>query len=127
MAKTRQFTIAVENRSGAVAEIARALGSAKVNILALLGTAQGTSGTVQLIVDDTKRAKRALGAANLSYKENVAEEIELPNRPGALAQFLEKVARKDINLSSVWATTSKSARKATVTYIAEAEKEEFVG
>ncbi len=127
MAKTRQFTIAVENRPGAVAEIARALGIAKVNILALLGTAQGTSGTVQLIVDDTKRAKRALEAANLSYKETVAEEIELPNRPGALAQFLEKVARKDINLSSVWATTSKSARKATVTYTAEAEKEEFVG
>ena len=30
-----------KNRPGAVAEIAKALGNAKVNILALLGTAQG--------------------------------------------------------------------------------------
>ncbi len=35
MAKTKQFTIAVENRPGAVAEIARTFGNAKVNILAL--------------------------------------------------------------------------------------------
>ena len=56
MAKTKQFTIAVENRPGAVAEIARTLGNAKVNILALLGTAQDTSGSVQLVVEDSKRA-----------------------------------------------------------------------
>ena len=36
MAKTKQFTIAVQNRPGAIAEIARKLGDAKVNILALL-------------------------------------------------------------------------------------------
>ena len=52
MAKTKQFTIAVQNRPGAVAEIARTLGDAKVNILALLGTAQGTGGAVQLVVED---------------------------------------------------------------------------
>ena len=57
MAKSKQFTIAVENRPGAVAEIARTLGEAKVNILALSGTAQGTSGTVQLVAEDSRRAK----------------------------------------------------------------------
>jgi hypothetical protein len=63
MAKTKQFTISVQNQPGAVAEIARTLGNAKVNILALLGTAQGTTGTVQLVVDDARRAKKALDAA----------------------------------------------------------------
>ena len=57
MAKTKQFTIAVDNQPGAVAGIAKALGNAKVNILSLLGTAQGTAGTVQLIADDPRRAK----------------------------------------------------------------------
>jgi hypothetical protein len=46
MAKTKQFTITVDNRPGAAAAIAKTLGSAKVNILALLGTAQGATGTV---------------------------------------------------------------------------------
>src|SRR5208282_3275653 len=63
MAKTKQFTISIANRPGTVAEIARALGSAKVNILALLGTAQGTTGTVELVVEDARRAKKALDAA----------------------------------------------------------------
>jgi len=59
MAKTKQFTISVQNQPGAVAEIARTLGNAKVNILALLGTAQGTTGTVQLVVEDARLPKRS--------------------------------------------------------------------
>jgi len=121
MAKTKEFTIAVENRPGAVAEIARILGNAKVNVLALLGTAQGTSGTVQLIAEDARRAKKALDEAKLSYQETMAEEYELPNKPGALAQCLDKLAAKGINLSSIHATASKGGRKAVVVVTAEAE------
>jgi hypothetical protein len=123
MAKTKQFTIAVQNQPGAVAEIARTLGNAKVNILALLGTAQGTAGTVQLVVDDARRAKKALDAAKLAYQEIPAEEYELPNKPGALAQYLEKLEAKGVNLNSICATAGKGGKKAVVVYtIATAEK-----
>lgn len=121
MAKTKEFTIAVENRPGAVAEIARTLGNAKVNILALLATAQGTTGTIQLITEDAKRAKKALDEAKLSYQETIAEEYELANKPGALAQYLERLARKGVNLTSIHATASKGGKKAVLVYIAEAE------
>ena len=121
MAKTRQLTIAVQNRPGAVAEIARTLGDAKVNILALSGTAQGTSGTVQLVVQDSRRAKKALDEAKLSYQETAAEEYELPNKPGALAQYLDKLAAKGVNLNSIYATATKGGKKAVVVYAAEAE------
>jgi hypothetical protein len=123
MAKTKQFTIAVQNRPGAVAEIARTLGNAKVNILALLGTAQGTTGTVQLVVEDARRAKKTLDAAKLAYQEIPAEEYELPNKPGALAQYLEKLEAKGVNLNSICATAAKGGKKAVVVYtIATAEK-----
>ena len=92
MAKTKQFTVSIDNHPGAVAEIARTLGSAKVNILSLLGTSQGTGGRVQLFVDDARRAKKALDAARVSYQETPAEQFELPNKPGALAQVLGKRA-----------------------------------
>jgi hypothetical protein len=121
MAKTKQFTITVDNRPGAVAEIARTLGNAKVNILALLATAQGTSGTVQLAVEDTRRAKKALDEARLSYQETTAEEHELPNKPGALADALDKLAAKGINLNSIHATASKGGKKAVVVYTEEKE------
>jgi hypothetical protein len=121
MAKIKQFTVAVENRPGAVAEIAKTLGNARVNILALLGTAQGTSGALQLVVEDARRARKALDEAKLSYQETAAEEYELPNKAGALAQYLDKLAAKGVNLSSIHATAAKGGRKAVVVYTVEAE------
>jgi len=121
MAKIKQFAIAVENRPGAVAEIAKALGNAKVNVLALLGTAQGTSGTIQLVAEDARRAKKALDDAKISYKETAAEEYEIPNKAGALAHYLEKLAARGVNLNSIHATAAKGGRKAVVVYSVEAE------
>lgn len=121
MARIKQLSIAVENRPGAVAEIAKALGNAKVNVLSLIGTAQGTSGTIQLVAEDARRAKKALDDARISYQETAAEGYELPNKAGALAQHLEKLTTKGVNLSSIHATASKGGRKAVVVYTIEAE------
>ena len=120
MAKTKLLTITVDNQPGVVANIAKTLGNAKVNILALLGTSQGTSGTVQLMVDDARRAKKALDAARISYQETPAELCELANKPGALAQCLESLQKKGVNLSAIHATASKGGKKAVVVYTVEA-------
>ena len=120
MAKTKQFTIAIDNHPGAVAHIAKALGDAKVNILSLLGTAQGTAGTVQLIVEDARGAKKALDSARISYQEIPVELHDLPNKPGALADCLNKLAKKGVNLSTIHATAAKGGKKAVVVYTAEA-------
>ena len=122
MAKTKQFTISIENRPGTVAEVARAMGNAKVNILALLGTVLGTTGTVELIVEDARRAKKALDQARLAYRETNVEEHELPNKPGALAEALEKLAAKGVNLNSIHATAAKGGKKAVVVYTVAAEE-----
>ena len=120
MAKTKQFTIAVDNQPGAVARMAKTLGNAKVNILSLLGTAEGTNGTVQVVVDDARRAKKALDAARVAYTETAAEQYDLPNKPGALAQYLERLAAKGVNLHSVHVTAAKGGKKAVVVYTVEA-------
>jgi len=120
MAKTKQFTITIQNQPGAVAEIAKTLGNSKVNILALLGTAQGTSGTVQLVVENAAHAKKALDSAKIVYQETAAEECELPNKPGALSQYLEKLKAKGVNLQSICATATKGGKKAVVVYTADA-------
>lgn len=120
MAQIKQFTVALENRPGAVAEIAKILGDAKVNILALLGSAQGIAGILQLVAEDASRAKKALDGAGLTYAETTAEEYELPNRPAALAEYLAKLAAKGINLSSIYATAPKDGKKAVVVYSVEA-------
>ncbi|HET9995687.1 MAG TPA: hypothetical protein VFQ18_09780 [Candidatus Acidoferrum sp.] len=120
MAKTKQFTVSIDNHPGAVAHIAKTLGDAKVNILSLLGTTQGAAGTVQIIVEDARRAKKALDSARISYQEASVEVSDLSNKPGALADCLNQLAKKGVNLSSVHATASKGGKKAVVVYTAEA-------
>jgi hypothetical protein len=120
MPKTKQFTVIVGNQPGALAQIAKTLGNSKVNILALLGTAQGTNATVELVVEDPRRAKKALDGAGLTYQETTAEEYELQNKPGALAQCLEKLAARGVNLNSICATASKGGKKAVLVYTVDA-------
>jgi hypothetical protein len=119
MAKIKQFTIAVDNRPGAVAEIAKTLGNAKVNLMALLATSQGSSGTLQIVAEDPRKAKKALDDARISYTESVAEEYKLPNKAGALARCLGTLAARGINLGSIQATAAKGGRKAVVVYTVE--------
>jgi hypothetical protein len=115
------LTITIQNQPGALATIAKALGSAKANILAVSGTAQGAAGTVHLVTEDPRRAKKVLDEAKLAYQETGAEQHELANKPGALAQHLEKLAAKGVNLSSIHATAVKVGKKAVVVYTVEAQ------
>jgi len=84
-----------------LAHVARVLGDAKVNILAFcVGT--GSSGDVHLIVDDSNKAKKALSALGVTYKEADVLYQELPNVVGALGYFAGKLASKEINVTSGW-------------------------
>ncbi len=97
-----------------MAQVAKVLGDAKVNILAFLTTTSGTEGSVQVVVDNVNKAKKALEGAALSYSEADVLHAELPNVPGALAGFAGKLASKEINIASGYATTGKGPKKASV-------------
>lgn len=114
MAKAKQITIRVEDKPGSVAEAIRALAGARVNILSIVG--RNDSGTLQLVVNNPRAAKKALDGANVQYTESTAEVVELPNKPGSLLKYLEKLAGKGINLQSIAGIASKKATKAVVVW-----------
>ena len=112
MPSTAQFRW--ENRPGTLAQVAKTLADAKVNIVALLNSTAGTQGSVQVVVDNTNKAKKALDGAGLSYAEGTLEQVELPNKPGALAELAGNLAKRGINIDSAYATMPKGAKKAVV-------------
>jgi hypothetical protein len=114
MAKVKQLTVAVENRPGTLAQVAKTLADAKVNIVALLNSTAGTQGSVQVVVDNVNKAKKALDGAGLSYIEGTLEQVELANKPGALAELAGKLAKKGVNIDSAYATMPKGAKRAVV-------------
>ena len=114
MPKAKQLSVRVENRPGTLAHVARVLGDAKVNILAFLTSTLGAEGSVQVVVDNVNKAKKALEGAGLAYTESDVLHVELPNVPGALGSFAGKLAAKEINITSGYQTTVKGSRKASV-------------
>ena len=121
MAKTKQFTITIQNQPGALAAITRPLSAGKVNLIALLATSQGTSATVQLIAESARKAKKVLDEAHIAYQETAAEELSLLNKAGALTHYLDILAARGVNLSTLYATAAKGGKKATVVYTSEAK------
>jgi len=114
MPKAKQLTISHENRPGMLAEIAKVLGDAKVNILSCLSTTSGTEGTTHLMVDNVNKARKALTDARLSYTEADVLHVELPNKPGALGKFATKLADNNINVNLGYQTSAKGSSKASM-------------
>ena len=114
MPKAKQLTVSIENRPGTLASVANSLGHAKVNIIAFLSGASGAEGCVQLVVDNVKKAEAALEDAGFSYSEQDVLHIEVPNKPGALGELARKLAAKNINITSGYATTVKASVKASL-------------
>ena len=114
MPKTTQLTLSHENLPGMLAHIAKVLGDAQVNILALLTTASESEGLTRLIVDRSGTAKKAFASAGLAYTEADVLQLELPNTPGALAKFARKLAEEDINITLGYATSEKGSKKTSV-------------
>lgn len=106
--------MSVENRPGTLAQVAKVLGDAKVNILAFLTTTSDSADTAHVVVDNVDKAKKALDGAGLSYTGGDVLFVELKNAAGALGQFAEKLAARSINITSGYQTSVKGSKKASV-------------
>ena len=114
MAKVKQLTVSLENQPGRMAAVAKVLADSKVSILGILGSTAGTQGSVQVVVDNMTEAKKALSAAQVSYEVGTLEEVELPNKLGALAEFTARLAKRGINIDAVYGTVLKGGKKSVL-------------
>lgn len=71
-------------------------------------------GSTQVVVDTFTKAKKALSAAQLAYTVGTLEQLELPNKSGALAEFTAKLAKKGMNIDTAYGTVPKGARKSVL-------------
>jgi hypothetical protein len=118
MAKTKLIVLEVQDKPGMVAAATAALAEAGISILSIFGW--GPQGVVQLVVDNPRKAIKALKAAGTPYSEAKAEVVEISNKPGSLNAYLTKLAKKGVNLRSLCGTSPKSGRTSVLVWTAEA-------
>ena len=114
MAKVKHLTVSLENQLGRLAAVAKALADVKVNIVAVLGSTADEKGSAQVVVDNPAKAKKALRAAGFTYLEGTLDQVELPNKPGALAEYAAKLAKKGINIDAAYGSVPKGAKKSVL-------------
>jgi len=115
MPKATQLTVRVKSKPGVLAELAKTLADARVNIASLSAEGAGGRGKIRIIVNDATKAKRALRRAKYrATTEEPAFVVRMRNKPGALARVAGKLGKARVNIKSAYATTA--GRGATVVF-----------
>ena len=65
-------------------------------------------------MDNPAKAKKALSTAGFTYLEGTLDQVELPNKPGALAEYAAKLAKKGINIDAAYGSVPKGAKKSVL-------------
>jgi hypothetical protein len=106
MPRTTQLTVSLKSQPGVLAQLARTLAEARVNIVSLAANATSGRGKIRLIVNDPVKAKRALRRARYRLSEEPVFVVRLRNKPGALARVAGRLAKARVNIKSAYATTA---------------------
>ena len=114
--KLTQFNIALENRHGRLFEVARVLGDAGINIRALNLVDTGAFGQLRILVSDVAATRRLLMEKVLPAREDEVVAVEMPDRPGSLAQVLEPLYTSNVSVIYSYAYVGMSAFNAVMIF-----------
>ena len=100
MPVTKEFTIHMEDRPGAMGKLFRALADRGVNIVAFACVPEEKGKSIGRFVTDKPIAtKTVFESEHTPYTETEVVQIKLPHRPGVLASAAEKLAENNININ----------------------------
>ncbi len=112
----QQISIFLENKSGRLAEVTQVLGKGGINIRALTLADTADFGILRLIVNDNAAAERILKENGFTVGITDVVAVEVPDRPGGLAEVLSILGSAGINVEYMYAFVEKSAGNAVVIF-----------
>ncbi len=114
--KVEQISIFIENKSGRLADVTHALGSAGVNIRALSLADTSDFGILRLIVDKTDEAKAALKDQGFTVNKTEVVAVEVPDRPMGLCGILQILDRARVNVEYMYAFVERCGENAVIIF-----------
>ena len=111
----RAFIIHAENRPGALAHLAEALGERGINISGVSGSTWGDEGAIGLITNDDAGTRSVLDGDNADYRELELVAAAMEDKPGTLAAAARRLADHGVNISAIM-PTGMQGTKVTVAF-----------
>jgi hypothetical protein len=94
--------------------IAEELKTAGLNIRAISLADSKDFGVLRMIVQDPDKACSVLRAANHAVKETDVVAVEVPDRPGGLADLLKTLEGAEVNIEYMYAVLEKRSENAVI-------------
>ena len=98
------FIITLDNRPGALADIAGAIAEKGINITGVAGATEGASGTIALVSNDEAGTRSALQGAGARFREVALASAALEDKPGVLADAARRLADAGVNIEAIFPT-----------------------
>jgi hypothetical protein len=107
----KQFTVTLINRPGRLAQLCGALARDKVNIVALAVADASELGLLRLVVEQPEGARRVITALNFDHQETDVLVVEMPHRPGVIAQVAELLGKEHVNIQYAYVSSGAAGGK----------------
>jgi len=117
--KVKQISVFLENKSGRLAQVTRALGHNNINIRALSIADTTDFGILRLIVNDPDSAYKVLKDSGFTVSTTDVIAVEVKDDPGGLANILEILQKVNINIEYLYAFLQKATNAALVVFRVE--------
>ena len=114
--RVEQISVFLENKAGRLAEVARILSDAGINIRALSLADTSDFGILRLIVNDNARAKEALKQQGFTVGRTDVVAVEVEDRPGGLHKILDILHRANVNVEYMYAFVQQSGSNAVIIF-----------
>lgn len=112
MQLVKQYSLFLENKPGLLAQVARQLAKSRINVLAMTMMDSSEHGVLRMVVSDgEEKFRSAVDALNLPLTETEVLLIDMPNKPGALADICGRLAEAHVNISYAYCTTGAPGGK----------------
>ena len=121
----KQVSIFIENREGRLADVAKTLADAKINIRALSLADTADFGMLRLIVNEPDRCCQVLKEKGFMVKETDVLAVEVEDSPGGLFKVLGCLDSAKINVEYMYASVEKTGKNAIVIFKVD-EKEKTI-
>ena len=110
--KVRQISIFLENKCGRLADVTQVLAENDINIRALSLADTTDFGILRIIVDDSEKASNVLKNAGYTVAETKVVAVEVPDRPGGLANILAPLRKACLDVEYMYAFVQRSGENA---------------
>ncbi|RKX78856.1 MAG: amino acid-binding protein [Spirochaetes bacterium] len=115
----KQISVFLENKSGRLAEVTKALGKGGINLRAITIADTADFGILRLIVNDPDGALKILEKEGFTAKETDVLAVEVEDKPGGLAKVMEIFEKNRVNIEYLYATLEKNRDNAVVIFKVE--------